>query len=267
MAVSRHPGRREALLRQRGRRSAGALRRRGPHLVGHHAAAEQGELPLTAVRAGRPACLVARLRQRGGQQQRRPYLANRPRDHAAPAGAAGDRATVTAEVSVAADGSIWYVDGFGVRCDDRTGNYQPAGTFVSTDGGRSWRAGGQLPRGGLINSVYPVDATHAFTVGLQFPTTKDAKAHNTVYRTSDGGRTWVAGPSLVLPGSTSADQLSDRLWSAGAGRILATINGRSRCPSTTGRAFTQWAARRLTSSPSPARHRASSPWGPTARSR
>ncbi len=111
-----------------------------------------------------------------------------------------DGGTTWAPQSIACTQCLLYPPVFSSSEDgEMFGGSGSYGLFLTTDGGKTWKAGAEPPG----NWPYFVDGEHGFAMGV----TGNDNAKDILWTTTDGGRTWHEAPGGVINGD-APDQSS-----------------------------------------------------------
>ncbi len=110
-----------------------------------------------------------------------------------------DESTGVNCISIANEDVVW-ISGYDASPADKSANLRVISK--TTDGGETWVASKieAIPAGCDIAMIHAIDADNAWVVA--YPTTQTATGQG-IYRTSDGGATWVKQESASFSGSTS----------------------------------------------------------------
>lgn len=123
------------------------------------------------------------------------------------------------EMSIADENTAWIF-----AYDGTGGGTYPHDLAVTTDGGSTWTAinASSLPSNALISDIAAIDGNTAFIVTAPFSAGAGA---NGIWKTTDGGTTWVSQPSFGSSGDTFANQIY--FWDADNGFACGDpVNGK-----------------------------------------
>ncbi len=123
------------------------------------------------------------------------------------------------EISIANETTAWTF-----AYDGTGGGVYPHDLAVTTDGGTTWNAinASALPSNALISDIAAIDGNTAFITTAPFAAGAGA---NGIWKTTDGGATWVSQPSFGSSSDTFANQIY--FWDANNGFAAGDpVNGK-----------------------------------------